>query len=173
MHTAGTKSIAGCKQALPRDEGGARTRTDAPHSRRPVQDIGTVCTDSDALYSYLLSVASKIRVPANGPKYVTYGLPGVHGYFRQIQAWFLSLPCEYHKTSLMEGLQRYVDNQRQTYKSLPWTRDEVDRKIKTRSTSRIHKNEWNTRFHERANYTVTPAILQLHPRTISSNDRIC
>lgn len=80
LHTAGTKSIAGCKQALPRDEGGARTRTDAPHSRRPVQDIGTVCTDFDALYSYLLSVASKISVPANGPRYVNC----VHGYFRQI-----------------------------------------------------------------------------------------
>jgi len=84
----------------------------------------------------------------------------------------LSLPCEYHKTSLMQGLQRYADNQRQSYKSLLWIRDEVYRKITTRSTRRIHKNEWNTCFRERANDTVTPAILQLPPRTIFSNNRI-
>jgi len=134
--------------------------------------LGRSCTDFDALYSYPLSVARKISVPANGPKYVNYGLSGVHEYFRQIQAWFLTLPCEYHKTSLMEGLQRYADNQRQTYKSLPCIRDEVNRKMKTRSTGRIHKNEWNTCLRERANNTVTPTILQFPPRTISSNNRI-
>jgi len=48
----------------------------------------------------------------------------------------------------------------------------VNRNIKTRGTSRIHKNEWNTCFRERANDTVTPVILQLPPRTISSNNRI-
>lgn len=90
----------------------------------------------------------------------------VHLAFMDIFGKYRPGFCEYHKTSLMEGRRRYADYQRQTCKSLPWIRDEENRKIKTRSTSRIRKNERNTCFREQANDTVTPAIQQFPLRTI-------